>query len=132
MNSATLARSAYSEATSIAPSERSVEYKAFARVTAGLTAADLADDPNSFAKLSEAVFLNRRLWTILANDAGNDQNGLPEQLRANILSLANFTWKHSQKVLRKEASAEPLIEINKTIMQGLRTRTADVGIQAVE
>ncbi|QHQ36441.1 flagellar biosynthesis regulator FlaF [Algicella marina] len=120
MNASTLAKSAYSKANSIAPSDRNAEYNAFARVTASLATQSNSDDPAAFARLSEAVFLNRRLWSILAADAAGDGNRLPDDIRASILSLANFIWKHSQKVLRKEASVEDLIEINTAIMRGLR------------
>lgn len=120
MNSATLARSAYSTMAAITPTDRSVEYKAFARITSSLAATKSDTGPASFAKLSEAVYLNRRLWSILAADVASDENKLPEKARAEIVSLANFTWKHSHKVLRKEADVDVLIEINSSVMRGLR------------
>ncbi|MEO0915192.1 MAG: flagellar biosynthesis regulator FlaF [Pseudomonadota bacterium] len=120
MNSATLARSAYSQVAAITPTDRSVEYKAFAQITSGLASARAETGPAAFARLSEAVNLNRRLWSILAADVASDDNQLPDETRAQILSLASFTRQHSEKILRREADADVLIEINSSIMRGLR------------
>lgn len=122
MNAATLARSAYSNTTSISRNGRETEYDAFVRVTASLANANSAKGPDAFAQLNEAVFLNRRLWSILATDVADEKNGLPPETRAAILSLANFTSQHSKKVLRREAGVDALIEINSTIMRGLRSK----------
>ncbi len=121
MNSVALARSAYKTSTSIAQSDRSAEYRAFAQITSQLSGASDAGDGAQFAKLGEAILMNRRLWSLLAQDAASDKNGLPQAVRAQILSLANFTWSHSRKVLQKEASADVLIEINTAMMRGLRS-----------
>jgi len=73
------------------------------------------------ARTAEAVDLNRRLWNLLAVDVLSDENLLPEETRASILSLNEFTRTHSRKVLREEADVRPLIEINAAIMRGLST-----------
>ena len=120
MNSAALARTAYRQSAVIAPSERTVEYRAFAQITGQLATAEQDESHEGFLKLCPAVQQNRRLWGILAADAAANGNGLPDALRGQIVSLADFTWKHSVKVLRKEADAQPLIDINTAIMRGLR------------
>lgn len=71
--------------------------------------------------MAEAIHENRRLWTILASDVVDKENGLPAQLRAQIFYLAEFTESHSRKVLAKEATADALVEINTAVMRGLRT-----------
>lgn len=120
MNNAALARTAYSDATAPIRTERSTEYQIFARITHRLSDAS-SENIEGFIKLAEAIHENRRLWTILASDVSNKDNGLSKQLRAQIFYLAEFTEIHSQKVLAKEASVDALIEVNTAIMRGLRT-----------
>jgi len=44
---------------------------------------------------------------------------LSPPLRAQIISLSLFVDRHSSQVMRAGASFDVLIEINRTIMQGL-------------
>jgi flagellar protein FlaF len=55
----------------------------------------------------------------MAADVADSLNSLAPQLRAQIFYLAEFTELHSKKVLRGEATAEVLIEINTSILRGL-------------
>lgn len=119
MNTSNLAQNAYGSTSRVVQTPRSAEYAAFSHITSALKAA------KDFAEKVEALTLNRRLWTVLAADLAGDGNGLPEQLRAQLLSLANFTNQHTSKVLRGEADESPLIEINTSIMAGLRQRQQD-------
>jgi flagellar biosynthesis regulator FlaF len=68
---------------------------------------------------AEALAANRRLWSLLASDCAGDGNQLSQSLRAQIISLSMFVDKHSSQVMRAGASFDVLIEINRTIMQGL-------------
>jgi flagellar protein FlaF len=43
-------------------------------------------------------------------------------LRAQIISLALWVSKYSSDVLRNGAAIDPLIDINRTMMEGLATR----------
>ena len=119
MNIAALARSTYSDASAPIKTERSTEYQIFAQITHRLAKASTADIA-SFVDLAEAIHENRRLWTILASDVAEKENGLPAQLRAQIFYLAEFTEAHSRKILAKEATANALVEVNTAIMRGLR------------
>jgi flagellar protein FlaF len=75
---------------------------------------------DGFIDLVEALNDNRRLWTIFASDVADDGNELPEDLRARILYLAEFTFQHTRKVLARRAGVSPLLEINTAILRGLR------------
>jgi flagellar protein FlaF len=75
--------------------------------------------PFEFSKLAEALDWNRRVWSAFASDCSANTNGLPPALRAGIISLSIFISKHSSAVLRGGADLEPLIDINRTVMQGL-------------
>ncbi|MHA6327111.1 flagellar biosynthesis regulator FlaF [Roseivivax sp. CAU 1753] len=67
----------------------------------------------------QALSDNRRLWTALAADVSAGGNALPDELRARIFFLAEFTETHSRKVLRGRASVLPLLEVNTAILRGL-------------
>ncbi|MEI9996337.1 MAG: flagellar biosynthesis regulator FlaF [Rhizomicrobium sp.] len=70
--------------------------------------------------LAEAVDWNRTLWRTLAADCMDDRNSLTQDVRAKIVSLSLWITKYSKQVTRNGASLDPLIEINRTIMQGLQ------------
>jgi flagellar protein FlaF len=118
--STSLAQKAYAPASPATHTARDVEYHAFAYVTGLMASAkDDVSKPGGFAKLSEAMFENLRLWLTLAADVAEDANQLPRQTRAQIISLANFTRTHMDRVLSKAATVDPLIEVNLAIMKGL-------------
>ena len=108
------ARSAYAAAP--VRTARDAEYAIFASVTRALRAAD----ENDYRALSNAVTDNQRLWGALAKDLMSESNALPLQLRANLISLAEFVRKHTMVVLGGRGSVEPLVDINTMIMKGLR------------
>ena len=115
-----MAQRAYSARISPVQSPWRTEYDLFAQVTHRLTQAARLGK-SGFAALAEAIHDNRELWTTLAVDVADSDNGLPEDLRAQIFYLAEFTQVHSRLVLKKQASVVPLIEINAAIMRGLRS-----------
>lgn len=97
---------------------RGLEYDILARLTRQLRDASI-QAPESIGPLAAAIHDNRRLWTLFAVEAADEGNPLPRDLRARILSLAEFVRRHGGKVLREGASLEPLIEINMAVMRGL-------------
>jgi len=119
MNSLALAQSAYGDASAAVRTDRSVEYQAFAKVTASMT--ELRDsDTQDFVSKVEALHLNRQLWTILGNDVSEEENGLPLSLRKDIFALSRFVRQHTPKVMDGSADIDPLIDINTSMMRGLR------------
>lgn len=121
MNALEMAKTAYAQNKAPIRTPRGTEYAAFARVTHQLKAA--ADQGAiGFPGLAAALHTNRQLWTMLAADVAEQENGLPGDLRARIFYLAEFTAQHSRKVLRGEDGPEILMEINTAIMRGLRNR----------
>jgi flagellar protein FlaF len=113
------ARSGYAAASAPIRTDRGTEYAVFAQTTSRLKALD-ETDKTGFPALAAAVTDNQRLWGVLFEDLMNDGNGLPDALRANLIGLAEFTRRHSLQVLAGKASIAPLIEINTSIMRGLR------------
>lgn len=100
---------------------RSVEYKVFLKTNGRLIAArDNPDLPFTFT--AEAIHENMRLWTLLAVDAASEQNKLPKQLRAQIISLSLFMQKLANTALKGNAGLDAMIEINGSMMRGLAAR----------
>ena len=95
---------------------KSAEYEIFAKVTASLRTA--VSVPERISAISD----NRQLWIALATDVASDGNTLPSQLRARIFYLSEFVSHHSRKLLASEDELDVLIDINTTIMGGLRQK----------
>jgi flagellar protein FlaF len=112
---------AYQRAATQADSPRELEYRAFGIVTAGLVRAKEASS-SEFGQIAEALDANRRLWHIMASDCALPDNKLPQVLRAQIISLGLWVERYSTEVLREKAEIDPLIDINRTMMEGLMPR----------
>ena len=108
---------AYQQAQVTTEDPRATEYRLFGQVTGALLTAKEANAVGS--PLVEAVDWNRRLWRTLAADCMDDRNTLTQDVRASIVSLSLWVTKYSKQVTREGASLDPLIEINRTVMQGL-------------
>ncbi len=119
MNTSPQARSAYAAAAAPIRTGRGSEYAIFAKVTHRLRDLD-ETDRSAYPALAMAVTDNQRLWGALSEDLMSDDNALPIALRAQLIGLAEFVRKHSMRVLSGKASIEPLIDINTSIMRGLR------------
>jgi flagellar protein FlaF len=120
VNAHTLAKTAYAMQGQSTQTPRSTEYEIFSRVTYRLRNAS-ALGAAGFSSLASAIYDNRRLWQILAIDVADKDNKLPFATRTNIIYLAKFTNLHSSKVLKGEASSDALIDINTSIMRGLKS-----------
>lgn len=112
---------AYQRAATQAESPREIEYRVFGIVTAGLVRARDAGRAD-IGVLAHAVHENRRLWSIFANDCAQPNNSLPGPVRARIISLSMFVDRHSSAVIRDGADIEPLIDVNRSMMEGLAGR----------
>ncbi|MBB5517326.1 flagellar biosynthesis regulator FlaF [Amphiplicatus metriothermophilus] len=125
MNEYALAQNAYVQATRSIGAPREVEYKVFARITRALSeTADIKPaDGADFPRLVGALHENLALWTALASDVSREGNGLPAELRSKIFYLFEFTREHTRKVMRGDADAQILIDINTSIMRGLKGQT---------
>jgi len=111
---------AYQRAATQAEQPRDLEYRAFGQVTAGLLRVKEAGAP--VALLLEAIDANRRLWNMLSADCATSENQLPITLRGQIILLVMRVARYSSEVLRDGADLEPLIDINRAMMEGLGAR----------
>ena len=117
MNAFNMAQRAYAPTTAPTRSERSIEYDVIARITSRLKN---AITKNEYPKLIEALHENNALWRALSIDVADADNALPKSLRARIFYLAEFTDTQTKKVIRKNDSAVPLLEVNMAILRGLK------------
>ncbi|HEY0107658.1 MAG TPA: flagellar biosynthesis regulator FlaF [Rhizomicrobium sp.] len=109
---------AYQNTQRVTEDPRATEYRLFGQVTGALIDAQkrgIAGGP-----LAEAVDWNRTLWRTLASDCMDDRNALTNEVRATIVSLSLWVSRYSKQVTRNGASLDPLIEVNRNIMQGLQ------------
>lgn len=107
---------------------RETEYRLFSCVTRAMM--DVAELPKTeISKRMDALDWNRRVWTFMASDCADDGNGLPDQLRASIISLSLFVGKYTSAVMQSGEDIETLIDINRSIMQGL---SSQIQLQAAQ
>jgi flagellar protein FlaF len=94
---------------------RETEYRLFAQVTRMLM-----DQSNSTgSEFFRAVDKNRRVWLTMQMDLVSEDNRLPDELKAGLISLAIWVDKHSAAVMRGQKDIQPLIDVNRSIMEGL-------------
>lgn len=120
MNALVNAKHAYASAKSPTSTPKDLEFEAIARITRRMITAS-RQGRTGFSALAEAVHDNRKLWQIFQTDIADTGNGLPEDLKEQILYLAAFTNQYTSKVLSRKAGVAPLVEINTAIMRGLRS-----------
>lgn len=109
---------AYKTAATRAENPREMEYRLFGQVTRALMHASTVDKSDIATRI-DALDWNRRLWTALATDCADPDNGMDKALRAQIISISLFVSRHSSVVMRGEDNFDALIDINKMVMQGL-------------
>jgi flagellar protein FlaF len=114
---------AYQQAAARSENPRETEYRIFGQVTRALM--DAAQAPaEDVAKRIDALDWNRRLWSTLAADCAQPENELPQDVRAQIISLSMWVGRHTSAVVRREEAFDALIDLNRTMMQGLSARVA--------
>jgi flagellar protein FlaF len=112
------ASSAYGAIIRHTESPREIEYRVFEQVTSAL---EVAERPGAhFMQRIRATHDNRGLWQTLACDLAGEDNGFPAPLKANLISLAVWVTRETDRVMTEGGSLLDLIDINRTIMQGLR------------
>jgi len=107
---------AYQKANQNTENPKQTEYRAFAILTRAMEEAEAEDQ---VAKI-KAVTNNRQLWLTLQKDLISEGNALPKELKGQLLSIGIWVGKYSSKVMKGDASLEPLITVNKQIMEGLK------------
>ncbi|WP_203294140.1 flagellar biosynthesis regulator FlaF [Maricaulis parjimensis] len=121
---------AYQAASQRSEDPRATEYRLFAQVTRALMASKTLPMEDVRGR-ADAIDWNRRIWSNLAVDCASNDNKLPEGLRAAIISLSIFVSKHGSVAMRDPSAIDDLVDINRTVMQGLMPQAgAGAGGQA--
>ncbi|NIX78413.1 flagellar biosynthesis regulator FlaF [Microvirga terricola] len=70
---------------------------------------------------ADALFFVQRLWGLLIDDLVSQENGLPETLRAQLVSVGLWIMKEVDRIRQGQSSSfGGLIDINTMIRDGLR------------
>jgi flagellar protein FlaF len=77
--------------------------------------------PEDKELVERALKYNQLLWSIVQADVSTSDNALPEELKANLMSLSIFVDKQTTEGLKKVSDDlfESLISINLNIAEGL-------------
>lgn len=68
----------------------------------------------------EAIYITRSLWAILIEDLGSQENGLPEELRAELISIGLWIMAEAEAIrVGKSTNFKGVIEISRLIRDGL-------------
>ncbi len=121
MNVVERAKEGYGRSAAPVKSLRATEYEAIARISHRLRASALKQKTD-FPEFVEALAENNKLWSTLAIDVAHKDNGLPQDLRARLFWLAEFTGHETRRILKNEGDVGILIEVNAAVLQGLRQR----------
>ena len=97
---------------------RSVERLALDRAIHLLQAADSAG-PNS-REVIDALYYTRRLWNLFVSELASDENALPIEIRANLISIGVWILKEADSIpLGKAKSCAGISEICAIVRDGL-------------
>lgn len=117
------AKMAYSSSESLVRTDRNIEYDIFAKVTGELRNTSETKKQN-YSDFVTALQKNRELWNLLASAVSDKENKLPQETRASLFFLSEFTNYHTSEALKSDISIGPLLEINSSIMAGLQSTSA--------
>ena len=87
-----------------------------------ISAKETEDDEEFYMALN----YNQRIWTVIQT-CMVEEPGMPEQIRANLISLSIFVDKHTYKALAESSreKLDVLININRQIAAGFRSMPTD-------
>jgi flagellar protein FlaF len=120
--------SAYRRQKEAAETPRELECRAFSVVIGKLTDAKKSGGQ----ALVDACYLNNQLWTALTVDLSLANNPLPEDLKARLISLAIWVQRYTPQAMAGSASLDPLIAVNRNILDGLRAQSASQSTKVPE
>lgn len=111
--------SAYQAARTRVESPRSAEHRLLGEITGEMMTAQAVGATG--AQLMPALHRNREMWSVFASDCGAKGNGLPADLRAQIISLSLWVDRFTSDVMAGRETIAELIALNRIIMDGLRS-----------
>lgn len=112
----------YQRTQNIAESPRACERRLINEVTAELISA--AKSGMTGAALMPALHRNREMWNTFSVLCADDDNALPPEVRAGIVSLAGWVSRYTSNVVAGKDCIDPLVEVNQLLSEGLQNTTA--------
>lgn len=110
--------SAYGKANQTTRTPRSNERDIIALVTRRLKAAAATQEDQIL--VSRSISDNLTLWSVLVSDVMMPENGLPEDLKAQIASVGMAVIRECRKLNSGQpVNLQALITINESIIEGL-------------
>lgn len=95
------------------------EYELFDRSIQLLKAAE--GQQSQAPDMIKALVFVQRLWIFLIKDLGHPDNGLPDKLKGQLISVGLWVMRESDRVVRGEHSdLTALIDVNSMIREGLK------------
>lgn len=116
----------YNQNTAQSMTPRQIEAMAFGQSIEMLKAAKNQKDR------LHALSMNQKLWSAVLREVAMENNGFPEILRKDLLSLASWATKYSVRAMLHDISLKPLIDVNQDMLDGLRAKveTAPAAVPA--
>ena len=108
---------AYGRVQNVAENPRQIEFRLLGQVTGAMLSAKEAPDRRG---LFDAVLWNQQVWNTFLVDLTSGANGLPDALRARLVSIALWVNRETDEVVAGKADVETLVTVNRAIMDGLR------------
>ncbi len=69
----------------------------------------------------EAIFFVRRLWGIFIEDLAKSENGLPQKLRTDLVSVGLWVMRETEEIRQgRSSNFTALIDVSRTISEGLK------------
>jgi len=119
MSKAQLAFNGYSQNGENVKDLRAQEYDVIIGVTRDLKRVQ-NNESATFNDVVKVVHKNERLWVAIAAQVADEANALPTNLRASLFSIAGFVSHHSTEVLKKKSDLNVLVDLNVSVLRGLR------------
>jgi flagellar protein FlaF len=109
---------AYGRVQNTTEDPRRIEFRLLAQVTGALRAAQA--DPNDRPKLYNALIWNKKVWDTFMADLVDERNQLSGEIRKSLLKLGAWVSKHTFAVMDGKGTVDALIEVNSSVMDGLK------------
>lgn len=117
-------RNPYQAAQNTLETPRQLEFRLFSSVTRALM--DVrpfmgSGDPTQVAQIASAIGWNRDVWNHLMPEVLDEANTLSKDVKVSLINICIFVNKHTDAITQGQSiDVEPLIQINRNIMDGLR------------
>jgi len=108
---------AYQRAHRAAEHPRSVEQRLLREISREIEEAWIAGRRG--IELMPALHRNREMWATFSAACGARGNGLPDTLRASIISIALWVDRHTSAVVAGRETPGELLDVNRAMMDGL-------------